>query len=446
LVYIYRRHELQFMLTRARTKVLVVPDSFRGFDHAGLAMELWRDLADLEHVIVATDALDMVHAGARNFERNFLGHEWDLVPDRSQILAARRRGSDEVASLMYTSGTTGEPKGTLHTYNTLWSAGRGMFVNMGLGEGDVGLMASPMGHLTGYLWGMLQPLSRGMTAVFQDVWDAGRFLDVIDVERITWSLGATPFVVDSITEQQRSQRKFSSLKYFVCAGAPIPPALSQMAIDVLGARLLAMWGTSECGAVTYSRPDDSVETVASSDGHPIPFMELALMDADNQAVKHGVEGRLVVRGPSVFLGYLGRMDLYSEVVDADGWFDTGDLGVEAADGSVRITGRSKDIIIRGGQNIPVVEVENLLFTHPKVKEVAVIGIPDFRMGEKGCAVVIPKDAPPTLDELTAYLSESGMAKQYWPEHLVIRAEMPRTASGKIQKFALRNELKAALAT
>jgi cyclohexanecarboxylate-CoA ligase len=284
---------------------------------------------------------------------------------------------------------------------------------------------------------MLHPLSRGMTAVFQDVWHPGGFLDLIEVEGVTWTIGATPFVVDAVEEQIRSPRSFSSLRTFVCAGAPISPALAPRAASELGAQLLAQWGTSECGGVTVHHPSDDVETVCSSDGRPIGFMALKIVDDAGNPVPLGTEGRLIVRGPSVFVGYLGRGDLYDDVVDPDGWFDTGDLGIEHSDGTVRITGRAKDIIIRGGENIPVVEIENLLLTHPGIREVAVIGLPDERLGERGCAVIVPRDEAPGLPELLKYLDEHGTAKQYWPEHLVVVDEMPRTPSGKIQKFRLR---------
>ncbi|HSW17618.1 MAG TPA: AMP-binding protein, partial [Ramlibacter sp.] len=441
LVTIFRRRELEFMLGRAGSKVLIVADVFRGFQHASLGMELKSALPSLEHVIVSSDLPGAAPAGAMSLERDFLGHAWGRMPGRESTLAARRRGGDEIASLMYTSGTTGEPKGTLHAASTLWSSSRGVFEGLGLGAQDVGFMASPMGHLTGYLWGLLQPLSMGMTMIFQDSWDPARFLDVVAEERISWTIGATPFVVDSVAEQQRTPRAFDSLRLFVCAGAPIPPTLSRAAHEVLGAKLIGQWGTSECGGVTIHRPDDSIEAVAASDGHVLPFMELKLLDEQGREVERGLEGQLFARGPSVFVGYIGRRDLYDAVVDAEGWFDTGDLGVQRPDGSIRIRGRAKDIIVRGGENVPVVEVENLLLEHPKVDRVAVIGVPDFRLGERGCAVIVPRDADaPTLAELTSFLEARGMAKQYWPELLVVRDSLPYTPTGKIQKFLLRDEL------
>ncbi|WP_054686291.1 AMP-binding protein [Microbacterium sp. No. 7] len=430
LVTILRRRELEFMLGRAASKVLFVPASFRGFDHLGLARELRPALPALEHVVVVGGE------GRLGDELAFEGLLRTGLPGAGSPVPRARRG-DEVASLMYTSGTTGEPKGTLHTYDTLWSAGRAMFDSLGLDDRDVSFMASPMGHLTGFLWGLLQPLSRGMTAVFQDVWDPARFLEAVEEQSITWTIGATPFVVDAIAEQERSPRSLTTFRHFVCAGAPIPRTLSARAQNVLGAKLMAQWGTSECGGVTVHGPADDVETVAASDGRRTPYMELKIVDEWGRAVGLGVEGRLIARGPSVFVGYLGRQDLYDDVVDEDGWFDTGDLGTWVEEDLVRITGRSKDIIIRGGENIPVVEVENLLLEYPGVQEAAVVGVPDPRMGERGCAVLVVAGPPPSLADLVAHLADAGMATQYWPEFLWVVDEMPRTPSGKIQKFLLR---------
>jgi cyclohexanecarboxylate-CoA ligase len=442
LVAIFRRRELEFMLGRARSKVLVVPEVFRKFNHARLAADLVAVLPDLRHAAVAgaTDPHGLPD-GLLSFEEFFLERDRP-EPDAASTLDGLRRKPDEIASLMYTSGTTGEPKGTLHTANTLWSAGRPLFQSLRLGAGDVCFMASTVGHLTGFLWGMLQPLALGMKVVFQDVWDPAAFVRVIGDEQVTWSLGATPFVVDSVAAQRAARRDIGSFKYFVCAGAPIPTSLPGPATEVLGAKLMALWGTSECGICVIHSPEDPVEVVSGSDGSRVPPMTVRIVDEFGQPVPSGTPGRLLTKGASMFVGYLGRMDLYDQVVDPDGWFDTGDVGYETKDGGIRISGRTKDIIIRGGENIPVVEIENLLFKHPRVKDVAVVGYADNRMGERACAVIVPDGETLTLPELTEYLDAEGMAKQYWPERIEIRAELPRTPSGKIQKYKLRDDLRA----
>ncbi len=436
LVSIFRHHELSFMLSKAESKLLFVPSAFRGFDHAALAEQLVEELPSLRQAIVAGDA---VPEGMLSFERDVLG-----TPARSsptpEVLGSLGRRPDEVISVMYTSGTTGEPKGTLHTCNTMWSNGRPLFRELHIGGDDVCFMASTMGHLTGFLWGMLYPLSLGSKVVLQEVWDADGFIELFDTEGVTWTLSATPFVLDSAAAVQRNPKPLATFRYFVCGGAPIPPHAAVAADEVLGTALVPLWGCSESGIITIGRPDDPLEVVTTGDGRPTDIMELRVVDDALDPVGVGQEGRLQVRGPSLFIGYLHRLDLYRENETPDGWFDTGDLGRLRPDGGVRITGRSKDIIIRGGENIPVVEVENALLEHPAVAEVAVVGYADERLGEKGCAVVVPTGEPPTLEELTAHLSRKGMAIQYWPERIKVLDAMPRTPAGKIQKFVLRSLL------
>lgn len=442
LVTIFRHRELEFMLSRARSKVLIVPDSFRGCDHAAMAAELLDSVPTLERVIAVPREGTTIPQPVADFASVFDAPSSLTGSELTDELTRRRRGPEDPITIMYTSGTTGEPKGTVHTYNTMWSAARPLCTSLGSTGDDVAFMASTMGHLTGFLWGMMQPLALGMTDVFQEVWDADALVRFGDEHGITWTVSATPFVVDLMNAQRRApSRGLTSFKYFVCGGGPIPSALPPEADEVLGAKLLALWGTSECGIITIHSTEDGPQEVSDNDGWQVPPMELRILGDDDQPVQPGTPGRLVVRGPSLFRGYLHRMDLYDAVVDDDGWFDTGDLGVEKPTGGIRITGRAKDIILRGGENIPVVEVENALYQHPKIRDVVVVAYPDERLGERGCAVVVPDGDAPTLEELTAFLDGQRMAKQYWPEMLDIRDEMPRTPSGKIQKFVLRQQLR-----
>jgi cyclohexanecarboxylate-CoA ligase len=270
-------------------------------------------------------------------------------------------------------------------------------------------------------------------------------LRLVGDERVTWTMGTTTFVLDACAAAaQHPEAELSSLRFFTCGGAPIPPKAVTEARARLGTQLVAVWGMTEIGVCTITAPSDRDETVCSSDGRPVDWVELRVVDGDGHDVTPGQAGRLLARTPSQHLTYLGRPDLYAAAfpdgVEA-GWFDTGDLARQAPDGSIRITGRSKDLIIRGGENIPVAEVEAGVISHPLVHEVAVVGYPDDRLGEKVCAVVVPvgEDAP-TLDGLRAHLETLGMAKPFWPERLEVRATLPKTASGKTQKFALREEL------
>jgi cyclohexanecarboxylate-CoA ligase len=286
------------------------------------------------------------------------------------------------------------------------------------------------------MYGIVLPVMLGGTAVLQDVFAAEEMARQIREEGASFTMGATPFLNDLTEHVASTGQGTPSLKVFVSAGAPIPRALVSKARQTLGAAIVSAWGMSENGAVTTTRLDDPEEKTTSTDGCPLPGMKLRVVDAEGRAVSVGEEGRLQVRGCSNFVGYLKRPDL--DTTDAEGWFDTGDLARMDADGYIRIAGRSKDIIIRGGENIPVVEVEGLLFRHPAVAEVAVVGVPDARLGERACAFVrLREGASLSFEEMVAHLEAQRMARQYMPERLEIVEELPRTPSGKIQKFRLR---------
>lgn len=432
---IYREHELSFMLRHARSKVYVVPASFNGFSHRDMAVSLKAGLPDLQHIVVIDGAPD--DAEVLGFEEAFVRHLHELQPGLADDLGRARPGADDPAFLMFTSGTTGTPKAALHTHNTAWSAGRPLPEAIKLIADDVCFMASTVGHLTGFFWGTYLPLAMGQKVVYQDTWDAQQLLDIVDLENITWTLSATPFVMDLVGAQKRAPRTLSSLRVVVCGGAPIPPHAAIAMQKHLGVDLVSLWGMTEIGICSIHRLGAPLEILSSSDGMPVGHMELRIVDEDLQPVTDGQEGRLQARGPSIIVGYRDQPQLTRDAETPDGWFETGDLGLRTAEGGIRITGRSKDIIVRGGQNVPVVEVENLLAQHGRIREAAVVAYPDERLGERGCAVIVPDGEAPSLDELKEYLQKAGLARQFWPERLEIVGAMPHTPSGKIKKYLLR---------
>jgi cyclohexanecarboxylate-CoA ligase len=291
------------------------------------------------------------------------------------------------------------------------------------------------------MYGIVLPIMLGGTAILQDIFSASEMARQIRDERASFTMGATPFLNDLTEHVAASGQGTPSLRVFVSAGAPIPRALVAKARQTLGAAIISAWGMSENGAVTTTKMDDGEEKATSTDGCTLPGIELRIVDAEGTNLPTGQEGQLQVRGCSNFIGYLKRPELNPS--DPDGWFDTGDIARMDADGYIRIAGRSKDIIIRGGENIPVVEVEGLLFRHPAVAEVAIVGFPDIRLGERACAFVrLREGASLTLPEVTAYLEAQRMARQYMPERLEVVQELPRTPSGKIQKFKLREIARA----
>ena len=428
LMSIFRRRELEFMLGLAGTSLLVVPETFNGFDHAGMAADLQATLPALRHVLTVRPD------GGGGFEDVLLPR--GSTDTEREEFRRRRPSPDAVVQLAYTSGTTGEPKGVMVTSNTALCNVRALADRLGLSADDVELMASPLAHQTGFLYGVLMPIMVGMTVVLQDVWRPARGTEIIRAEGVSFTMASTPFLTDLTAQAEADPDAFASLRLFLCAGAPVPRELVRRATKALAARISSGWGMSEMGAVTLTGPDDPDERVFETDGYALPGVELRILGPDGAVAARDEEGRLQVRADSLFGGYLKRPGLRG--LDAEGWFDTGDLARIDADGYLRITGRSKDIIIRGGENIPVVEIENLLYGHPDVTEVALVAMPDPRLGERACAFVVARDgASPTLADICGYLSAQGTATQYLPERLELVDAMPRTLTGKIQKFKLR---------
>lgn len=426
---IFRQRELSFMLDYAESKVFIAPKTFRGFDHQAMVEELWPKLAKLEHVFYLDGK------GDESFENRFIERRWEEEVDADTLFAERRPDPNDIIELLYTSGTSGVPKGVLHTSNTLLSLVDIGRARLGLTKDDVVFMPSPMAHQTGFLYGMSMALVLGTKLVLQDIWSAEVAARRINDERPTYTMASTPFLADLTNTPALDVCDVSSFRMFCSAGAPIPRILVNNATKRLGAQILSGWGMTENGLVTTTQPGDPDEKIFNTDGAAVDHAAVRIVDTNGNPVGANVEGRLQAKSAGMFVGYLKRPDAYESY---DGWFETGDLARMDADGYIRIVGRAKDIIIRGGENIPVVEVEEQIYRHPAVEDVAVVAMPDERLGERGCAFVQTKpNANFTFDAMVEHLVDAGMSKTYLPEKLEIVPEFPRTASGKIQKFQLR---------
>jgi len=434
LMHIFRERELSFMLKHGEAKVLIVPKVFRGFDYEAMVTALQPSLPDLQHIVVVNGD------GTNSFEALLSGPAWELSGEADAILGTERPGPDDVTQLIYTSGTTGEPKGVMHTANTVMANIIPYAQRLQLDAEDVVLMASPMAHQTGFMYGLMMPIMLKASAVLLDIWEPLKAIDLIRSEGATFTMASTPFLTDLAKNVAESGKTVPTLATFLCAGAPIPGPLVEQARAVLGTKIVSAWGMTENGAVTLIQLDDDDERAFTTDGCPLPGVELKVVDFDGASLPPDEAGKLLVRSVSNFGGYLKRPQWNG--TDADGWFDTGDLARIDAQGYVRITGRSKDVIIRGGENIPVVEIEALLYRHPAIAMAAVVAYPDERLGERACAVVVPK-AGQTIDlaSIVEFMKSQKVAVQYIPERLIVRDAMPSTPSGKIQKFKLRDMLR-----
>jgi cyclohexanecarboxylate-CoA ligase len=431
---IFRSRELRSILRLARSRAVVMPASFRGFDYPAMYRELCRELPGIHTRIVV---------GPGGGGEDEIG--WDEFLDRgarsgrpSEALDLLRPAANEVTELMFTSGTTGEPKGVMHTPNTITAGVEPVRRALAMSDGDVCHMASTLGHQTGFLYGMQLALRIGGRLILQELWDAAHFVKLVEAERISFTMGATPFLADVLAATNLPHHDTTSLRLFLCGGAPIPQPLAERAMRELACRLVPVWGMTELGVVTAVGPADPAAKISTSDGRPYAGAEVLVRADDGRPAPAGIEGELCARTPAAFVGYSQGRAFTERFFDANGWFATGDRATMDADGFIRITGRSKDLIIRGGENVPVKEIEDVLLRHPKVRSVAIVAVPHPRLGEVGCACLVPEGSTaPTFDEICAFLEAQQVTRQFWPERMLVLEEFPMTPSGKIQKFRLR---------
>ncbi len=433
-VPIMRRREVEFMTRLTESRVYIAKATIGDFSYAQMSAEVAAAVPTLRHRILVGRGPG--GSGATDFDAAL------LAPVAGRLRRADEAGPDDPAQIVFTSGTTGEPKGVVHSHNTLFSMNQAQAEVLGLTGQEVTAMGSPTTHQAGYTWNFLMPLLLGATAVHIDAWHPDRMLQIMQEQRVTFFMGAPTFLSDLIEAQRAAPRDLSTLHSFATGSAPIAPTLVEQADAVLGCRVYALWGMSENGCVTITRPADPPLRAAESDGTVVPGMQVRIVGRTGQPVPPGESGLLQVKGSAQCLGYYRRPELYAASLSSDGWFDTGDLAREDGHGGIRISGRVKDLVVRGAENIPVVEVEAALLRHDEIRDVAVVGYPDERLGERACAVLVTRTRPLDLADIQAHLSGLGMAKQYWPERVKVVAALPRTPSGKIQKFVLRDWLKA----
>lgn len=348
----------------------------------------------------------------------------------------------DVAHVMTTSSTTGRPKAVTHSENTLAALNIGFAERFDLSADTPIFMASPLGHSVGAIHGARLSLHVGAPLVLQERWDPEQAMGLISRYRCDFTSAATPFLKDLLDAPAPStHRKLEPMRTFLCGGAAVPPLLMDRAdAEFPGTFVSVLWGMTE-GGVTTSTRDSSPDQRRDTAGCGLPGLELSVVDLGMNHLPVGDVGELVMRGPGVFTGYLGQDELYAESMTPDGYFLTGDLARLDDESYLHLTGRLKDLIIRGGVNISPVTTEATLAGHPRVRRVAVVGEPDERLGERLCAVVVTQgDEPLSLHDLTEWADSQGLPKRYWPESVRIVDEMPVTAAGKIRKNQLRDEL------
>jgi acyl-CoA synthetase (AMP-forming)/AMP-acid ligase II len=415
---IYRHREVSFILRQSNCQVLVVPGVFRGFDYVPMAEEVVSGLGREVPIVVSDPHLpeaDPDAVGLPTYRADLHGLRW----------------------LFYSSGTTADPKGAKHSDFSMSAANDGMQWSMEVGPDDRAAVVFPITHVGGLIW-LFNAMQTGVELLMVETFDVGSTPTWLGENGCTCAGAGTVFWLTYLDAQRRlppGQKLLPNVRIFNGGGAPKPKTLHAEMMEAFGAPLIGGWGLTEAPINTMVHVDDPDHKKATTDGRPCPGVTIRVM-LDGHQCAAGEEGELQVKGRQVCQGYLDP-SLDADAFD-DGWFRTGDLGVVDADGFVSITGRLKDIIIRKGENISAKEIEDLLFAHPSVADVAVVGLPDSASGEIACAVVVTKaDAVFAFDEMVAYLKDANLSKHKIPERLEIVDALPRNPSGKVLKKDLR---------
>jgi acyl-CoA synthetase len=430
IVHFYGPKELGFILRQSGAKAIIIVSRIGQRDYLADLATVRDGLENLEQVVVVGEFTDD-QAGYVRF---------DELRAADPVSGPAHVDPDGPALIGYTSGTTADPKGVVHSHRTLGCEVRQLSDHQSMRDLP-SLVGAPVGHAIGMLGGLLCPLYSKRPIYLIDGWDPPTVLDAMVEEHIAAGSGSTFFFTSLLDSPGFGPQHVELMRYVGLGGSPIPNAVAERA-DALGISLVRSYGSTEHPSITGSQHDAPKEKRIHTDGTPMAWVEIRTVDEDGKDVSVGEPGEILSRGADRFAGYTDPT-LNAEFIDPDGWFSTGDIGVIDEDGYLTITDRVKDIIIRGGENVSAAEVEQLLAHMKGVAEVAVVAAPDERMGEHGCAFfrMQPGGEVPTMDELRTHLQEAGLARQKWPEEIRIVDELPRTPSGKIQKFVLRQRLR-----
>ena len=424
----YGRQDLAHGLARCGSKAIVVAARFRSTDYTETLHRLRSEDG------IAPLAL-VIGQGAHR-----VGIDFDEALSGAPPAQAAAGDADDAAAVLFTSGTESRPKGVVHTHNTLLFGERALAAALGLDERDRCFMASPVTHATGFMHGLVLNLGTGAALSLLDVFSGEAAVRIMAEDAATWTMGASVFLGDTLAALTQQQTRLPALRCFLCGGAPIPEDLVRRSL-AQGLRVLPVYGSTESPPHALVPPEAPLERAWQTDGRPLPGIEVRVLDDKLAPVPAGQAGEAWSRGPNTFIGYFGDEAATSRTIDADLWCRSGDLAVLREDGWLKIVGRLKELVIRGGQNISVREVEDALAAHPAVHEVAVVGVPHARLGEALAAVVVPEPGhAPTLAALCEFLGARGISKFKLPEHLVLSSGLPRTPSGKIQKVLLKQQL------
>jgi acyl-CoA synthetase (AMP-forming)/AMP-acid ligase II len=416
-----RDRELRFVLDDLRCKLLFIPAHFRGYDYVQMLNRVVPELAAPPSVVVVRGEAGTYVPFASLFESVAARALPTVEPDAARLV-------------LYTSGTTGTAKGVLHSQNSIHALVRQLGRYWHVAPGDAFYVASPISHIGGSIYAFECPLYLGTRAVLADKWDADAALEVLQKERCTHMAGATPFLQQLLAAARRADTRLSNLKVFICGGASVPPSLIRDAAGFFEHTIFTrVYGSTEVPVTTVGVPHrDDLMHAAETDGR-VGFAEVKLVAGGSGAE----EGEIHARGPQMLIGYVHPED-EGAVFDDDGFYRSGDLGRWVDRDYLVVSGRSKDIIIRKGENISPKEVEDYLLEHPDIVEVAVVGLPDQERGERACAVIVAKPASaPDVAQLRSFLTKLGVAAFKIPEQVMVVSALPKNDTGKVLKHQIR---------
>ena len=435
---LYRKMEVLTVLNHLEAKALVIPEEWRDFRFVDLLEEIRPQIPSLRQIIVQGKPGQGMHSF-----QTLLSQDWGKkfgAGFLEKYLRDHPVEADDLLEIAYTSGTTGRPKGVVETHNTRILHSVGIAGRMKASEKDVWLNMTPLFHTTGNCVVQHTAFLTGGTLVLLGRYSTETSLKEIERCGATIAVGVPTMFIDLMNHPRFEKTDVSSLRFALFTGAPMPPEVALQIVKRFSCGILQGDGTTECGSNVLSLPDSPVELTAESPGPPLAVgNEVKIVDPNsNRIVPVGVSGEICHRGPTNFLGYYKDPELTAQAVDERGWFHSGDLGTMDEEGNIRLRGRIKDMIIRGGENLYPTEIEGVIYTYPKVKECQVVGYPDERLGEKTVACIIPKNAGEevTREEIYEFMRDKT-ARFKIPDLVITMEDYPRTASGKVQKFKLR---------
>lgn len=427
----WREAELVWVLNKCQAKMFFAPTLFKQTRPVDLILPLQNQLPQLQQIV----GVDKLAPATSSLSLS------QIIADNTSLTTAITTHGDELAAVLFTSGTEGLPKGVMLTHNNILASERAYCARLNLTWLDVFMMPAPLGHATGFLHGVTAPFLIGARSVLLDIFTPDACLALLEQQRCTCMLGATPFVYDLLNLLEKQPADLSALRFFLCGGTTIPKKVAREC-QQLGIKLLSVYGSTESSPHAVVNLDDPLSRFMHTDGYAAAGVEIKVVNDARKTLPPGCEGEEASRGPNVFMGYFDEPELTARALDEEGWYYSGDLCRMDEAGYIKITGRKKDIIVRGGENISSREVEDILLQHPKIHDACVVAMPDERLGERSCAYVVLK-APHhslSLEEVVAFFSRKRVAKYKYPEHIVVIEKLPRTASGKIQKFLLRKDI------